>query len=779
MGKIKRILGIAAIAGLLSSCSTTGPQRIGSRTNQASYNVIPAPQSVSTPQAEGFTLKNNTKIIYRAGNAKMKRNAEFLSEYIKTSTGKSLQIAANGAAVNAIELNLGLNSSNKEAYRLTVTKAGVTITGASEAGVFYGLQTLRKSLPVTKAANIMLPAVAINDAPRFAYRGMHLDVARHFVTLDSVKRYVDMLALHNMNRFHWHLTDDQGWRIEIKKHPKLTEIGSKRKETVIGRNSGKYDGKPYGGFYTQDEIKELVAYAEERNITVIPEIDMPGHMLAALTAYPELGCTGGPYDLWTIWGVSEDILCAGNEKTFSFVEDVLTEVMQLFPSKYIHVGGDEAPKVRWQKCPRCQARIKSLGLKSDAHHTAEERLQSYFIGRAEKFLNSHDRQIIGWDEILEGGLAPNATVMSWRGVAGGIEAAKQRHDVIMTPNTYMYFDYYQSSNIDKEPFGIGGYVPVLAVYNYEPLPAELTAEQKKHIIGVQANIWTEYMPTYSHIEYMAMPRAAALAEVQWTMPEKKNYKNFLKRMPKLAAIYNIEGYNYAKHIFNVDAAFVPNFNDHTLDVTFSTIDDSPVLYSLDGREPSHKYTGTLKIKNDAHLKARIARDAKNSDVLEQKIYFNKATIKPIKLNAPINKQYEYKGASTLVDGLRGENTYKSGKWIAFVNNNMDAVIDLLKPTEISSTQFQTCVLTGDWIFDARSFEVQVSDDGKNFRKVASEDYPPISDGHKSGIFEHKLTFPAVTARYVRVIASPERSMPSWHDGKGKGGYLFVDEILIN
>ena len=320
-----------------------------------------------------------------------------------------------------------------------------------------------------------------------------------------------MLALHNINRFHWHLSEDQGWRIEIKSRPELTEIGSKRAETVIGHNSGKYDGKPYGGFFTQEEAKEIVAYAAERHITVIPEIDMPGHMQAALAAYPNLGCTGGPYEVWKIWGVSEDVLCAGNDETLKFIEDVLGEIIQIFPSEYIHVGGDECPKVRWAKCPKCQARIKALGLKSDKNHTAEERLQSFIINHAEKFLNGHGRQIIGWDEILEGGLAPNATVMSWRGVAGGIEAAKQKHDVIMTPNTYLYFDYYQTKDIANEPEAIGGYVPVETVYNYEPMPADLTPEEQKYIIGVQANLWTEYIPTYSQVEYMELPRMAAIS----------------------------------------------------------------------------------------------------------------------------------------------------------------------------------------------------------------------------------------------------------------------------
>jgi hexosaminidase len=377
---------------------------------------------------------------------------------------------------------------------------------------------------------------------------MMLDVSRHFCTVDSVKRWIDMLALHNVNTFHWHLTEDQGWRIEIKKYPRLTEIGSKRTETVIGRNSGKYDGKPHGGFYTQAEAREIVAYAAERYINVVPEIDMPGHMLGALASDPELGCTGGPYQVWRQWGVSDDVLCMGNDKTFEFITDVLNEIMDIFPSKYIHIGGDECPKTNWKKCEKCQARIASLGLKADEHHSAEERLQSYFISYAEKVVNKKGRRMIGWDEILEGGLAPDATVMSWRGMSGGIAAAKMDHDVIMTPNSHLYFDHYQTKETKTEPLAIGGNSPVEKVYNFDPIPSELNAAQRSRIIGVQANLWTEYVPNFRHAEYMVLPRMAALCEVQWSPSYKKDYESFLKRLPTLVEVYKLYNYNYAKHV---------------------------------------------------------------------------------------------------------------------------------------------------------------------------------------------------------------------------------------
>ena len=761
-------------AGLLASCQSS--------VEQADYQVIPMPHEIVAAQGSPFVLKSGVKILYPEGNAQMQRNAELLAEYLKTATGKDFAVEAGTEGKDAIVLALDVDNKNPEAYELKVAGEGVTVKGATEAGVFYGIQTLRKSLPVAVGANISLPAVDIKDAPRFAYRGAHFDTSRHFFTVDEVKTYIDMLALHNMNRMHWHFTEDQGWRIEIKKYPKLTEIGSKRSETVIGKNSGKYDGVPHEGFYTQEEAKEIVKYAAERFITVIPEIDIPGHMQAALASYPELGCTGGPYEVWKMWGVSEDVLCIGNDQSLKFLEDVFAELIEIFPSEYIHIGGDECPKVRWAQCPKCQARIKQLGLKSDAKHTKEERLQSYVISHVEKFLNEHGRQIIGWDEILEGGLAPNATVMSWRGEGGGIEAAKQHHDVIMTPNTYLYFDYYQSKDTDNEPLAIGGYLPVERVYSYEPMPKSLTPDEQKYIKGVQANLWTEYIPTFSHAQYMVLPRWAALAEVQWSAPEKKDYANFLSRLPRLIQWYDAEGYNYAKHVFDVTAEFTPNTTDGTLDITLNTLDDAPIHYTLDGSEPtaaSPRAEGVVKVKENAVFSAKALRPTGDSRVLTEKICFSKSSMKPIVANQPVNNQYKFKGESTLVDGLKGNGNYKTGRWIAFFKNDMDVTIDLQQSTEISRVALSTCVEKGDWVFDARGLTVEVSADGKNFTKVASESYPAMKEDDKNGVYHHELTFDPVQARYVRVIAPTEQSMPAWHGGKGSPAFLFVDEIEIN
>ena len=761
--KKHHLLGVILLCSGLFSCSSGVIQ-------QANYEVIPLPQEIKITTGN-FVLNDRTSIVYPKDNKEMQQNANLLAEYIHQMSGKKLKVTDEPVTSNAIILATGLNADNAEAYQLKVTQDNVTITGTSEAGTFYGIQTLRKSLPITNKGDISLPAAEINDYPRFSYRGVHLDVSRHFFPADSVKHFIDMMALHNINRLHWHLTDDQGWRIEIKKRPELTTIGSKRSETVIGHNSGEYDGIPYSGFYTQDEAREIVKYAKERHITVIPEIDLPGHMQAALAAYPELGCTGGLYEVWKMWGVSEDVLCAGNDKTLTFIEDVLNEIVDIFPSEYIHVGGDE--------CPKCQARIKELGLKADKGHTAEQRLQSYIINYAEQFLNGKGRQIIGWEEILEGGLAPNATVMSWRGIEGGIEAVKHKHDAIMTPSSFLYFDYYQTMDTDNEPPAIGGYVPLEKVYSYEPVPQILTPEEAKHIVGVQANLWTEYIPTYSQVEYMELPRMAALSEIQWTMPKKKEYADFLKRLPGLIAVYDINQYNYAKHIFQVKSQYIPDTEANVLNVVLSTIDNTPVYYTLDGSEPtasSNIYTDTLKIGQSCTLKAITIRPNGSSAVLKEDIKFNKATMKPITMQQPINEKYKFEGKNTLIDGLAGSRNYRTGRWIAFYQNDLEALIDLQQETPISKAWVRTYVEIGEEILDLRELSVAVSNDGKEYKEVKSEVYPAVSKEDKNGIYTHELSFDTVQARYVKITARPEYNIPAWHWGKGRPAFIFVDEI---
>ena len=771
--KLMSFAGLFAAGCMLFSCS--------SEVKEANYQIIPIPQEIVLGQDGAFTLANGTKVMYPEGNEKMQKNAQFLADYVKELTGNTLQVVA-GTEGKGILLQVTPNEAQPEGYQLKVSADKVVINGGSEAGVFYGIQTLRKSIPAGQGINVSLPAVEINDAPRFSYRGAMLDVSRHFFPVEDIKSFIDMLALHNINRFHWHLTDDQGWRIEIKCRPLLTEKASKRKETVIGRNSGEYDGIPHEGFYTQEQIKDIIAYAADQHITIIPEIDMPGHMQGALHAYPELGCTGGPYEVWTQWGVSDDVLCAGNDATLKFIEDVLGEVVELFPSEYIHVGGDECPKTRWHDCPKCQARIKALGIKGDKKHTAEEYLQSFIINHAEKFLNSKGRQMIGWDETLEGGLAPNATVMSWRGEGGGIEAAKQKHDVIMTPTTYLYFDYYQTKDIDNEPLAIGGYLPLQNVYNYEPMTDKLTPEEQKYIIGVQANLWVEYIATLEHIQYMELPRMAALCDIQWSSADKKNYECFLSRLPQLVSLYDVKGYNYATHAFDITGRLVPNTEEEALEVTFKTIDNCPIYFTLNGSEPtaeSPQYQGTFKVYKSCVIKAKGIRPTGETRVFQEEIKLHKASFKPITMLQPINPGYKFEGEGVLLDGLKGNFNYKTGRWIAFYKNDMEAIIDMKEPTEISSVAISALVEKGDWVFGPRKFSVAISEDGKNFKEIAKEEFPEMTLDNANKIYDHALTFDPVKTRYIKVFVQPEHKLPSWHGGKGLPAYIFVDEITVN
>lgn len=768
------------LTGALAAMAFLLPSTAAGQT--ADFNIIPRPQQVKVSNDAPFTLSAKTVISLGTNSQDMKRNANMLASYIEQATGIRPAIG-KGKSGAAIILTIDKTIANAEGYKLDADAKQIRIAGASAAGVFYGIQTLRKSLPLVngKASKVSIPAVHIADAPRFAYRGTHLDVSRHFVTADSVRQFIDMLALHNINRFHWHLTDDQGWRIEIKKYPLLTQIGSKRAQTVIGHNSGKYDGKPYSGFYTQKQIRDIVKYAADRYITIVPEIDLPGHMQAALAAYPDMGCTGGPYEVWQKWGVSDNVLCAGNDKTLTFIDNVLKEITQLFPSKYIHVGGDECPKTQWQKCPKCQARIKALNLEAKDGHSAEERLQSYIITHASNYLKSLGRNTIGWDEILEGGLAEGATVMSWRGESGGIAAAKQHHDVVMTPNSYLYFDYYQSLDKANEPLAIGGYLPLETVYSYEPMPKELTADEARHIIGVQANIWTEYMPTFKQMQYMALPRMAALSEVQWSQPALKDYTSFTNRLTEFTHLYDRLGYNYAKHLYNV-AIHVDSDNKwREILIHMTTAGNAEIRYTLDGTEPtanSALYTGAIVLQKSAKIRAAAFRDGKRSSVTSQDISFNKATACPVELLQPTHKNYTYKGGATLTDGLLGDKGFGTGRWLGFSGNNLEAVIDLKQNTDVSSVSLNTCVDKGSWIFDARNIEVSVSADGKSFTKVASKSLPALEEQTPDNIYTYELTFPQTTTRYVKVTATSEHNIPEWHGGKGKPAFLFVDEISV-
>ena len=505
----------------------------------AQVNIIPQPAELKMPETAGqFVITPKTPIILEGSG--LENSARFLNDYLKQLYGFTLPVTKKAGAVAGIRLNFDrLDHPVPGAYNMEINAKGVYIGGDNATGTFYGVQTLLQLLPVEKANSLAVSYLTIKDYPRFEYRGLHLDVSRHFFPVSFVKRYIDYIALHKMNYFHWHLTEDQGWRIEIKKYPNLTKAGAWRNGTIIGRYPGTgNDSIRYGGFYTQKEVKEIVDYASKRYVTIIPEIEMPGHASAALTAYPWLGCTGGPYQVQQTWGVFNDVFCAGNDSVFTFLQNVLDEVIPLFPAKYVHIGGDECPKESWKVCPKCQKRMADNKLKD------EHELQSYFVQRMEKYINGKGKVLIGWDEILEGGLAPNAVVMSWRGEKGGIEAAKQNHDVIMTPGDFVYLDHSQTKQEDSVT--IGGYTPVKEIYGYEPIPKELSDTERKHILGAQGNVWTEYMGNTKKVEYMIFPRVSALSEVLWSPSEKRNWSDFETRLQAQCKRYELWGTNYNK-----------------------------------------------------------------------------------------------------------------------------------------------------------------------------------------------------------------------------------------
>ena len=512
------------------------------KTVTGDYEVIPIPREVKTAPGAPFVIRSSVRIVYPEGNAKLEKTAGFLAASIQEMTGKKLILSTDTGTASGIFLTLDPNFEKPEGYRLEVDKGHVRIVSATEAGIFYGTQTLRKALPLPgEGETAALPAAVVTDYPRFGYRGAMLDVGRHFFPVEFIKKYIDLLALHQINVFHWHLTEDQGWRIEIKKYPKLTEIGSKRKETRVDRKTGQMDGKPYGGFYTQDEAREIVAYAADRFITVIPEVDLPGHSLSVLASYPELGCTGGPYEVATTFGVFEDVLCGGNEQSLRLAKDVLDEIMDIFPSEYIHLGGDECPKMHWKKCPKCQARIRSLGLKSDKEHSAEDRLQSWFMKQLQQHIQARGRRMLGWDEMLDGGVPEGATVLAWRNVPNGAEAARQHHPVVVSPYLRLYLSQPAINEWDARK-NLGN------VYNFDPVPAELSEEDAKYIIGAQVCIWTEWVPTSDRVEYLLLPRLDAASEIFWSGQEQKDYDSFLRRLPRMLDRYDRWGVNYRKEI---------------------------------------------------------------------------------------------------------------------------------------------------------------------------------------------------------------------------------------
>jgi len=745
------------------------------------YEVCPIPQSIVTKKEYPFVLNEATNIFVRAGNEKMEKIACFLSGYLYQLTGIQPAISHKAGKNNVIVLKTGFVYDNQEAYLLRVNSKRIEITGVEEAGVFYGIQTLRKAIATGLPENretIRIPAVAIIDYPRFAYRGMMLDVGRYFFPIKFIKKYLDILALHNINHFHWHLTEDQGWRIEIKKYPKLTQIGSVRKKKFIHLPNSPGDTEPYGGYYTQEDIKDIVRYASERFITVIPEIDFPGHSLAALAAYPELGCTGGPYEVAAQRGIQDDVLCAGNEKTLEFIENVLAEIVELFPSEYIHIGGDECCKFRWEACPKCQAKIRELQLIPDGKYTAEQKLQSYCTTRIEHFLNGKGKKMVGWDEIVEGEIAPTATVMAWQGIHRGIIAAKMKHQVIMTPTSHVYFDYYQSTNTEEEPPAFLKYLPLEQVYSFEPVTETLEEAVRENIIGAQANLWTGYIPTGKDAEYMLLPRLAALSEVVWAMPQKKDYKAFLLRLLPMINYYKRLNYNCATHVLGITSSLKRKHDGTGLWIHLYTPDNSPIYYTLDGTEPtaeSIKYTRRININSAVHLKAFVFRPGFEAAVFSQYIDFNKASSKPVTIETD---KYIYQNIYCLTNGVKGSILFNDDNWLQFCHTELDIVIDLKQDTSVSSVKIGTLIYLDYWIFGPSGLSILLSCDKKNYKLVFQKTYPLPTENCPVKRITLDASFKEEEARYVKIRLTDVRKIPEWHKGKGAPASLLIDEIGV-
>ncbi|MEO8589831.1 MAG: family 20 glycosylhydrolase [Flavobacteriales bacterium] len=658
-----------------------------------------------------------------------------------------------------------------ESYWLTVKSDGIILLASTQEGLFRGSRTLVQLLEQGRETGTV-QCLTILDHPRFGWRGMHLDVARHFFSVEFVKKYIDLLARYKMNSFHWHLTDDQGWRIEIKKYPKLTEVGAWRSGSQYGPYSRReYDSIPYGGFYTQDQIREVVAYAMARHITVVPEIEMPGHAMAALASYPQLGCSGGPYEVQKGWGVYDDVFCAGNDSVFTMMQEVLAEVMDLFPSEYIHVGGDECPKERWKTCPKCQARMKAEGLKD------EHELQSYFVQRIEKFVNGKGRKIIGWDEILEGGLAPNAAVMSWQGTAGGIAAAKQGHNVVMSPGSHCYFDHYQGDPVN-EPLAIGGYTTVQKTYGYEPVPAELSAEEAKYILGAQGNVWTEYITTPEQVEYMAVPRMLALAEVLWSPKEQRDEADFIRRLeaefPRLDAI----PVNYARSLYNVGFDLKPGKRAGEIEITLKAASPGTIQFNqlTDQNQISQgsiMYGGPIYIARSWFIRTALVSDAGiTGPTTFRNFVFNKATAQKITLDAPPNERYSEGGAFTLVDGITAGEKRVSTEWLGWLKG-VAITIDLGSEQDIAHVGIGALNETYSWIHLPRQVDFAASSNGTDFKPLGSAKVEAIEGRNVYAIDK------SVKARYMRITVKHPGKIPEGYPGAGKQSWLFLDEIDIH
>jgi hexosaminidase len=756
-----------------------------SKQKNTKLNIIPQPLKVEVKNGE-FKFDTQTKLF--VGNPKFEETASFLTEYFKKSSDISLNKTNSIDDKNIVIIQEDKNLS-KEEYLLNIQEDVINIKAANSAGVFYAIQSIRQMLPAELEAKTaqkiewVIPTAIIQDKPRFKWRGAHLDVSRHFFPVETIKKEIDLLALHKMNVFHWHLMDDQGWRLEIKKYPKLTSVGAWRVDREHLAWNARGTAKPgekatYGGFYTQEQIKEVVEYARKRQITVVPEIEMPAHIMCAIAAYPHLSCTGKKIGVppGSVWPITE-IYCPGKESTFKFLEDVLTEVMELFPSKFIHIGGDEANKKEWKTCKDCQARIKKEKLKD------EHELQSYFITRIEKFLNSKGRKIIGWDEILEGGLAPNAAVMSWRGQKGGIQAAKSKHQVVMTPTSHCYFDYYQGDE-NLEPVAFGGKLTLSRVYSYNPIPKELTKEEGEYVMGVQANLWTEHVHTPEHVEYMNLPRMTALAEVGWTSLANKNWDSFAGRMLNLLKRFDVIGLNYAKSAFNirVNSKLDSKTKSFGIDLKPELL-VGEVYYTTDGSEPttkSNKYTKPFKLQKSATVKAAQFVEGKLFSKISSNFFtINKASFKKAELTIKPHEKYVDIAKDAYTNSTFGGLSFGDGNWVGYNGDDMETIIDLEKSEIIKTISVRALHDVSPYVFMPKYVEFYISTDKKNFKKVGKVNAKEDMRSAKRGVKPFTLKLDNVQeARYIKVFAKSIEDCPKWHGGYGTKAWQFFDEIIV-
>jgi hexosaminidase len=759
-----------------------------------SINIIPKPNKLTAKDGT-FTLSTTTVIV---ASAEENNSVNFLNDYLQSYYGFTLK-TAKAATKNFIRLTTKktLAAGVEGKYDFVANPTSISISGENLAGTFYGVQSLLQLLPQEKSTTLKIACVEINDEPRFQYRGLMLDAGRHFFAASFVKKYIDYIAMFKLNTFHWHLTDDQGWRIEIKKYPKLTSVGGFRNGTIIGHYPGTgNDNEHYGGFYTQEEVKEIVQYAKDRFITVIPEIEMPGHASAAIAAYPELSCfpkeptnlkanpstaslqaekNGTPKMVQETWGVFEDVFCP-SETTFHFLQDVLDEVMPLFPSQYVHIGGDECPKEAWKKSAFCQQLIKEKGLKD------EHGLQSYFISTMEKYINSKGKKIIGWDEILEGGLAPNATVMSWRGEQGGIDAAKQGHDVIMTPGEYLYIDHSQSKKEDSVT--IGGFLPLDKVYSYNPIPNTLSADEAKHVLGAQANLWTEYIGNTSKVEYMIFPRLAALSEVLWTKTPSKDYKDFEKRLPSLFQKLDNMKVNYSRAYYDLKAIISPStdYNGVLFDVK-SSFDGGKITSgfqagnSSDAFAYSKEHTAPILITSSGTAAAKIELNGKTVQEQRQQFSFNKATGKKITIGQIPAASYPGNGAFTLVDGIQNtKGTAASSEFLGFNGKDCDILIDLGKTQTISNIVIHFFAQNDSWIYAPQTAELYGSADGGSYTDIFNK--IKIDGSKPNGTLTFTITDNQKNFRYLKISVKNQGTIASGLPGAGNPAWLFLDEIEV-